>query len=54
LFHSQGLYVLGSQNWEFIWTGTFEHNLFEAGDPEGLAWLYAHFERKWNSPSEFR
>lgn len=53
LFHSQGVYVLGSQNWDTIWSGTYEHNLFD-NDAFSLYWMQQHFDRKWNAPAEFR
>lgn len=52
VLHGQTLAVIGSQNWT-VTEYAIEHNLFE-DDPATVQWARDHFERKWDSPSEFR
>ncbi|HEX3104506.1 MAG TPA: IPT/TIG domain-containing protein [Terriglobales bacterium] len=57
LFYGQGLTVWGSSNWS---AGSFnygqEHNYFStsAVKPWFFSWFQNHFERRWNSPQEYR
>jgi hypothetical protein len=57
LFYGQGLTVWGSSNWS---AGSFnygqEHNYFStsAVKPWFFAWFQNQFERRWNSPQEYR
>ena len=57
LFHGQGLTVWGSSNWS---AGSFnygqEHNYFSTNSvkPWFFDWFVNHFERRWNSPQEYR
>jgi hypothetical protein len=57
LFYGQGLTVWGSSNWS---AGSFnygqEHNYFSTSSvkPWFFAWFQNQFERRWNSPQEYR
>lgn len=57
LFYGQGITVWGSSNWS---AGSFnygqEHNYFSASPvkPWFFSWFQNQFERRWNSPQEYR
>jgi hypothetical protein len=57
LLYGQGLTVWGSSNWS---AGSFnygqEHNYFSTSSvkPWFFPWFQNHFERRWNSPQEYR
>jgi len=57
LFYGQGLAVWGSSNWS---AGSFnygqEHNYFSTSPvkPWFFPWFQNQFERRWNSPQEYR
>jgi hypothetical protein len=57
LFHGQGLAVWGSSNWSSNSFNTQqEHNFFStaAVKPWFFDWFLNQFERRWNSPQEYR
>jgi phosphatidylserine/phosphatidylglycerophosphate/cardiolipin synthase-like enzyme len=57
LFHGQGLAVWGSSNWSSNSFNTQqEHNFFStaAVKPWFFDWFVNQFERRWNSPQEYR
>ncbi len=57
LFYGQGLTVWGSSNWTSPSSNSQqEHNFFStsAVKPWFSQWFINHFERRWNSPQEYR
>jgi phosphatidylserine/phosphatidylglycerophosphate/cardiolipin synthase-like enzyme len=55
LLYGQGLAIWGSSNWT---TPSFniqqEHNYFNLTKPWFFQWFVNHFERRWNSPQEYK
>jgi phosphatidylserine/phosphatidylglycerophosphate/cardiolipin synthase-like enzyme len=57
LFHGQNLAVWGSSNWSVQSSNVQqEHNYFSttAVKPGFFEWFQSHFERRWNSPQEYK
>lgn len=55
LLYGQNLAIWGSSNWTSpSFDSQQEHNYFNTTKPWFFAWFQNHFERRWNSPQEYK
>ncbi len=55
LLYGQNLAIWGSSNWTSpSFDSQQEHDYFSTTKPWFFAWFQNHFERRWNSPQEYR
>ncbi|HSE96697.1 MAG TPA: phospholipase D-like domain-containing protein, partial [Blastocatellia bacterium] len=53
LLYGQGMTIFGSSNWTTSSSNSQEEHNYFTRKPWFLNWFINHFERKWNSPTEY-